>query len=207
MEKVNQQLTHRQRQALATRKLIIDKATVLFVEQGYSATTIESIAAEAGVGVSTVYSIFTNKRGILYEIRQQWHAESQIKSILDEAVSQGDAAHFLERLAYGTRRQWENGAQMFAVYANAAAVDAEAAAEVKSARDGRRTNMGKAVRVIYPKLRQDLSVEQATAIVLSLTLTEIYWELVDVGGWSADAYESWLTASLKQLLLPASPVS
>lgn len=42
-------LTHRQRQALWTRRLIVDAARELFLEQGYSATTIEAIAEEAGV--------------------------------------------------------------------------------------------------------------------------------------------------------------
>jgi tetracycline repressor-like protein len=49
-------LTHRQRQALATQTLIVETACQLFVERGYHATTIEMIAAEAGVAVSTIYA-------------------------------------------------------------------------------------------------------------------------------------------------------
>jgi hypothetical protein len=40
MEKVKSTLTHRQRQALATRQLIVDAACELFLVQGYIPTTI-----------------------------------------------------------------------------------------------------------------------------------------------------------------------
>ncbi len=193
MKNVNQQLTHRQRQALATRQLIVASATALFLEQGYVATTIDAIAAQAGVAVSTVYSIFTNKRGILNEIRQQWHGQSQIKAILAEAIARNDAEHFLEQVAYASRRQWETGATMMTIYESAAAADAEAAAELQAARDGRRANLGGFVSTIYPLLRQDIDSAQATAIILALTLAELYTELVTVAGWSPDAYEQWLS--------------
>jgi AcrR family transcriptional regulator len=201
MENVNQHLTHRQRQALATRKLIVDSATVLFLEQGYAATTIEAIATHAGVAISTIYSIFTNKRGILSEIRQQWHAESQVKSIFEEAVNQHNPVYFLERLAYGTRRQWETSATMIAIYTSAAASDPEAAAELDAAMHGRRANIGRLVLEMAGSFRQNLRPDQAAAIVLALTRAEIYSELVAVAGWSLDAYEAWLAGVLKQQLL------
>ena len=202
MESVNKQLTHRQRQALATRKLIVDSAISLFLEQGYAATTIEAIAAHAGVAVSTIYSIFTNKRGVLSEIRQKWHAESEAKSIFAEAAAQNDPVYFLDRIAYGTRRQWETSATMMAIYNSAAASDAEAAAELEKALKGRRANLSQFIEQIYPKLRQDLTLEQTCAVLLALTRTEIYNELVVVAGWSLDDYEAWLAGVLKQQLLP-----
>ena len=57
-------MTHRQRQALQTRRLISEAARDLFLERGYAATTMDAIAGEAGVAVSTVYAIFKNKRAI-----------------------------------------------------------------------------------------------------------------------------------------------
>ena len=56
---------------------------------------------------------------------------------------------------------------------------------------------------IYPLLRQDIDSAQATAIILALTLAELYTELVTVAGWSPDAYEQWLSDTLKGQLLPA----
>lgn len=202
MEKVNKQLTHRQKQALATRRLIVDSAVELFLEQGYGATTIDAIAAKAGVAVSTVYAIFTNKRGILREIRQEWHAASQVRELYAHGIARGDPALFLEDAARATRRQWEAGATMIAIYQSAASADLEAAAELNQALEGRRAAFSRYVQEIYPRLRQDLSPEQAAAILLALTHDKIYQELVHVAGWSPDAYEAWLAGALKQQLLP-----
>ena len=46
--------TYRQRQALQTRDRIADAARLLFARDGYSATSIDAIATEAGVAVRTV---------------------------------------------------------------------------------------------------------------------------------------------------------
>lgn len=202
MTDVKRALTHRQRQALETRRLIVRAAERLFLEQGYAVTTIEAIAAEAGVAGSTVYAIFKNKRGILGALRESWHQASQVRDIFERANREGDAAKRLEHYALGTRRQWETGAVMIAIYTGAAAVDPEAAAELRGALAGRRKNVGAWLEASLPLLRQDLTAEEITAIYLALTRAEVYGELVASWGWSPDAYEVWLADVLKQQLLP-----
>src|SRR3954468_16587156 len=51
----------------ATRRRIVDAAAELFIERGYGVTTLEQIAARAGVAVQTVYFHFGNKRTVLKE--------------------------------------------------------------------------------------------------------------------------------------------
>src|SRR3954451_19017838 len=60
----------RREQAAATRQEILQAAQRLFEEQGYSATTMAAIAAEAGVALKTVYVAFETKSGLL---RALWH--------------------------------------------------------------------------------------------------------------------------------------
>src|SRR3989442_5955620 len=55
----------RQEQAASTRSSILEAAQRLFEEQGYAATTMEAIAAEAGVALKTVYVAFATKSGLL----------------------------------------------------------------------------------------------------------------------------------------------
>jgi len=55
----------RQEQAAATRTAILDAAQRLFETDGYPATTMEAIAAEAGVALKTVYVAFATKSGLL----------------------------------------------------------------------------------------------------------------------------------------------
>jgi AcrR family transcriptional regulator len=202
MENVNPPLSHRQRQALITQQLILDAARTLFLEQGYGTTTIDAISARAGVAASTVYSIYKNKRGILKAIREAWHQESGQRELYNLALQEPSAQHRMELVAKATRRQWETGATLTAIYTSAAAVDAEAAAELKEALAGRRHNLAKFIEATASMLRPNLNPQQATAIYLALTRTEVYQELVEVFGWSPDDYEIWLTETLKQQLLP-----
>src|SRR5215208_1510689 len=55
----------RPQQAAATRRSILDAAQRLFEEHGYPATTMEQVAAEAGVALRTVYVAFATKSGLL----------------------------------------------------------------------------------------------------------------------------------------------
>ena len=54
--------------ALATRRRMLATAQELFVQQGYAATTVEQIAADAGVAVQTVYYTFRTKGLLLREL-------------------------------------------------------------------------------------------------------------------------------------------
>ena len=85
-------LNHRQRQALETRRLISEAAGRLFLEGGYAATTMDAIAAEAGVAVSTVYAAFKNKRAVLREIRMGWHQRTHAREINEQAAQIGRAS-------------------------------------------------------------------------------------------------------------------
>jgi AcrR family transcriptional regulator len=62
--------TGRIAQALRNRAAILDVAQRQFLERGYAATTVASIAGEAGVSVETVYKAFGGKAelvGAIYE--------------------------------------------------------------------------------------------------------------------------------------------
>ena len=48
----------RTEQAAQTRLRILEASGSLFAERGYAATTIDAVAAQAGVAADTVYAIF-----------------------------------------------------------------------------------------------------------------------------------------------------
>ena len=194
-------LTHRQRQALETRRLIAEAAGKLFLERGYAATTMDAIAGEAGVAVSTVYAAFKNKRAILKEIRLAWHDRTHAREINAEAARHPDPERRLEMLASSNRRQWELGAGMVAIYQGAAAADREAAAELDEALRGRRAALDRIVEGIEEALRPGLDSTRAAAILRALCRAEVYQELVEESGWSPDEYEAWLVTMLKTQLL------
>jgi AcrR family transcriptional regulator len=200
-------LTHRQRQALETRRLIAEAAAGLFLERGYAATTMDAIAGEAGVAVSTVYAAFKNKRAILREIRMGWHARTHAREINEQAARQPDPERRLEMIANSNRRQWELGAGLVAIYQGAAAADREAAAELEEALRGRKSALDRVVEGMEEALRPGLNATLAAAILRALCRAELYQELVEDSGWSPDEYESWLSGTLKRQLLSAEAFS
>ncbi len=192
----------RQRQALETRHLIVEAARVLFFESGYATTSIEAIAARAGVAASTIYAVFKTKRAILREMRGPWHEASRIKEAVYSSPVDADPNERLRSLAHATRRQWEMGSQVVAIYRSAAAADREAAAELAEALKGRRAGLEAFAASLRSALRPGLSPERAAAIVRSLCLAEVYEELVGASGWANDEYEEWLADVLARQLLP-----
>jgi AcrR family transcriptional regulator len=59
----------REGQAAATRRAVLDAARELFLARGYAATTLEEIAARAGVSKPTVFSAVGNKQALLKQVR------------------------------------------------------------------------------------------------------------------------------------------
>src|SRR6266496_5029942 len=55
----------RQAQARRNRAAIVVAARRLFLEHGYTATTMSTIANDAGVSVETIYKVFGKKPGVL----------------------------------------------------------------------------------------------------------------------------------------------
>jgi AcrR family transcriptional regulator len=203
MENVNNQkkITHRQRQAQATRSMIVTAAQVLFLDQGYICTTIEAIAERAGVATSTVYAIFGSKRGILRAIRDSWREHSHIREVLNNADQSADPYERLDQLAQATRKQWEIGAEITAIYTGAAAADRKAAAELTQVLVSRREGLQSFAKSLESHLRPGLDVSHAAAILQALCLPEVFDELVHHSGWSMDEYQDWLAQTLKKEIL------
>ena len=191
----------RQRQAQATAGMIVAAAKALFLERGYTGTTMEAIAERADVAVSTVYAVFASKRGILRAIRSAWHEVSHIRDVTYGDPGGAGPEERVEKLARASRQQWESGTEVITIYKGAAAADPEAAAELSEALAGRQRGMETFAKSLEPHLRPGLDVDHAAAILQALCLPEVFNVLVLQSGWSAEAYQSWLSQTLKHELL------
>lgn len=181
--------------------MIAAAAKALFLERGYTGTTIEAIAERADVAVSTVYAVFGSKRGILRAIRSAWHERSHIREVVYSNPGEAGPEERLEKLAQATRQQWETGSEVITIYNGAAAADSEASAELSEALEGRRKGMETFANNLELHLRPGLDTAHATAILLALCLPEVFNELVRNSGWPAEAYQAWLSQALKRELL------
>ncbi len=191
--------TYRQEQAAATRERIAEASRRLFVTDGYHATTVDAIAAEAGVAVRTVYSIFGSKREILSAICEQWLEDARVRPTIAAALAEPDPGSRLRLGAYWLRSLYERGFDVVRLFDAAATEDSETRAMLRAKLDGRNQAQDMLIASLGDHLIVPLPAAQA--IFRALAAPGIFLELVVETGWSADAFEEWLAQSLCQQLL------
>lgn len=206
MESANQpepRPTLRQERAAVTRRRILEAARVLFFRDGYAATTLKAVAAEAGVAVQTVYAVFGSKAAILAELRALVVSLPAADDALREAMRATTLEGRLAGFARSIRRRWELAGDIVKVNEDAARADLEIRSGVESAQGRRREG----IRAFVQGLEQDhvarLDSDRAAAILDALTMHDLYTQLVGVHGWSPDDYEEWLRSQLMSALAPA----
>lgn len=103
-----------------TRTQILDVARRRFVEDGYRAVTLRSVAAEAGVDIALISYYFGAKRGLIGEALA---LSANPADVLERAAAEGDRATFPQRALRGLLALWEepnSGAPLRALVAGAA---------------------------------------------------------------------------------------
>lgn len=194
-------LTHRQRQALATREQIAGAARSLFAEHGYVSTTFAAIATAAEIPAPTIYSAFGTKAKILQEIAWKTAATLDVDRTHDDALAQPDPARGLAMTAALQRRQYEVMYDVIAIYQEAARTDDAIAADLALILGNRERAYRRHLEAIADHLTTD--VDEALAIYLTLVLPEVYRTLVLERGWTPDRYQTWLAHNLTSQLLRA----
>jgi AcrR family transcriptional regulator len=196
-------LPYRKQLALQTRRRIAATARELFLVRGFRSTTIDAIAEEAGVAVSTVYSIFGNKRAILAEICEAWLDEADVKPLSMQATDERDPVRKLALAARLTKQQWERGAQVMPMFEAAAREDTEFAIMLDEWKSQKNSVLRQLSASLADHLHEGLNVDRAGDILIALTLPDLYDAMVNGSGWTPEAYESWLSATLSTQLLAA----
>lgn len=191
---------HRRAQAAATRTAILGAAQRLFERQGYAATTMAAIAAEAGVALKTVYLAFETKAGVL---RALWNSllrgdEDDVPVAEREwyraAVDEPRAARQLELNARNAREVKERIGPVLEVIRSAAPVDPDIEALWQRIQSDFHANQRGIVASLDAKgaLHPDLDVDRATDILWTLNHPNVWRLLVEERGWTPAEYEQWL---------------
>jgi TetR/AcrR family transcriptional regulator, regulator of autoinduction and epiphytic fitness len=202
-------MANRARQAAETRRRIVDAAARLFLRHGYAATSINSIAAEAGVAVPTVYASMRTKRDILETVIELTIRGEEGEVSLAESgrwrdmEADADPRQKLARFVRIHREICEREAGLFVVLETAAAVDAEIEPLLHDKERFRYQDQRRVARSLRRegKLRTGLSIRKATDIIWALASEHTYLALVQERGWSTKQYEAWLTDQLVNALL------
>jgi AcrR family transcriptional regulator len=203
--------TRRRAQAEVTRRDILDAAQRLFEARGYAATTMDAVAAEAGVALKTVYVAFETKAGLLRALwnhllragrdgtpiaEQDWYRE-----VLDEP----DPERQLRLNARNARVVKLRIAGVLEVIRGAAALDPDIRA--LWARIGREfhANQRAIVQSVADKgaLRDGLDVDRAADLLWALNHPAQWQLLVEERAWTPEDYERWFADTACAQLLGA----
>jgi AcrR family transcriptional regulator len=204
-------MSNRSRQARETRRRIIEAAARLFVEKGYSATSIGAIAEAAGVAVPTVYATLRSKAGILRAVvdlnvrgddeaaplasRADWH----------EIEREQDPRERLVLFARLHRRICDRESAVFAQLEAAAGADPEATQMLAEHDQRRYETQSRLARSLHRRkqLRPGMSAREAADAIWTLASERTYLALVRDRGWSPDRYERWVAEQLVAALVPS----
>ena len=199
----------RRQQAEATRREILDAARRLLEREGYAATTMAAIAAEAGVALKTVYVAFETKSGVL---RALWNLllrgdedEAPVperdwyRAVLEERRAESQ----LRLLARNSRIVKQRIGAIFEVIHAAAAVDPD----IEELWGRIQTEFHGVLRVVVESLdakqalEARLDVDRATDILWTISHPSLWQLLVRERGWTPEEYEAWCAdTSCAQLL-------
>jgi AcrR family transcriptional regulator len=187
-------------------QLICAAAYRLFTTKGYLATSIEDIAAAAGVARPTVFSAVGPKPVILRQVADQATAgDAAPAAVADrpwwkEAIDEPDPRRSIRLHARNMVSIQQRVVPLMKAVEAAAPVDPDAAHIWERYQEQRRVAMTEFVTSLRTKT--GLRVDAETAIDTAWLLApDTYWRLVRERGWSAAKYESWLADVLSRVLL------
>lgn len=184
-------------------------AQSLFERQGYAATTMAAIAAEAGVALKTVYVAYETKSGLLRVLwhlllrgddgdvpmdRQRWYRE---------LIEEPDPERQLRLMAHTSRVVKLRAAALMEVIRNAAPADPDIGELWRRIQSEFYELQRDIVEVLDEKgaLRPGLDAARAGDLLWTLNHPDVWQLLVVQRGWTPEQYEQWFGDAVRRELL------
>lgn len=203
----------RKSKAAETRRRMLDAAIRCFTASGYQATTMATIAEEAGVAVQTLYFTFKTKAGLLQETfdravlgdgppvapsETDWYQAMTVS----RSLSKG-----LEHLVDGVMGILERVAALRPVFDSAREEDGVAEVWQRGERL-REQGYREIIETLSTKrpLRQGYDLDRATDVLLLLLGPDAFRSLVGDRGWSAERWAVWTRAIIERELFDTEKV-
>jgi len=203
----------RDQQAEATRRAVLDAGRRLFLAQGYGATTIDQVAAAAGVSKPTVFSAVGNKQALLAAVRDVALAGDDLpvavadRKPFQAVLAEPDPYRAIVLMVEHLADLWDRYAPIREVLRGAASSGEPVLRELWDLTEEQRlVGASRFVTALANKgpLRDGLDQKTATDITWAQMSPDNYLNLVGKRGWTATAYRKWLVDTLEAALLPPS---
>ncbi len=183
------------------------------MERGYVGTTIEVIAAKAGVSPETIYATFRNKRAILSELVDvSFVGDDAPVAVLDREWVQRmrdepDPRRRLAILARNGRIILDRSTPIHDVVRGAAAADPHVASLWETMKAQRLAGQRELLRILTERwaLREGVTLRAAADVMYAIGSPDAYRALVVDRGWSGERFERWYADTLTRLLLAETP--
>ena len=202
--------TRRQSQARANRARVVDAARRHFLDDGYAATKLATVAADADVSVETIYKTFRNKAGLLkavFDIAVAGDDELvplSERQFVTDINAEPDAAAKLRRYAVHLEETMPRAAEVQLLVSATATLDPEIEAVRREMQQERLTGMTAFAAHLAESgcLRSDIDTGAARDILWTYTSAELYELLVLERGWAIERYRDFVADALIAALLP-----
>ena len=206
---MDQVKSSRRHKAEATRGKILAAAHQEFCERGYHGATIASIARRAGVAAQTVYFVFHTKAELISATIDALVMGEEPPEIPQETAwwramqDEPDAAEALRGFVRGAAPLFQRASALSEILRAAALTDEEVRRTHLHHEELRATGFREVVELLAGKgpLREGLTVDTATDIMLVAFGDATYVQLTAERGWGHEQAIDWLCDALPLLLL------
>lgn len=187
--------------------LVCGAAYRLFSTKGYLATSIEDIAAEAGVARPTVFTAVGPKPVILRTVVDQALAgdDAQVpiaeRSWWREAIDEPDPVRSIQLYARNMCRISGRSGLVLRALETAASIDTDAAEVWARFQHQRRVGLNEFATTLAQKtsaLRWD---EDTITDTMWMLAPDAYLRLVHDAGWPVERFQAWLADVLQRMFL------
>jgi AcrR family transcriptional regulator len=203
----------REERAQRTRRRVLDAATAVFLDRGYTGATMRVISAEAGVSVPTVELLFGVKARLLKAaIDVAIAGDDEPVPVLErdwaaQAARAGSVEEFLD-IASGVigAAQVRSAGLVLAVFEGARNDPelAELAGQMTAQRSATAGWLVDALTRVAP-LRAGCTRTEAIDTLWILMDPAVFDRLTRQRGWTTARYQQWLAGAARRLLIPDNP--
>ena len=201
----------RAEQARQTRAAVTGAAQRLFLRDGFAATTIAAVAAEAGVSAETIYKAFGGKPGLVRAICDRALAgEGPVPAETrsdDLQASEPDPRKIIQGWGRLSAEVAPRVSPILLLLRAAAVTDPQIAglrAEIDASRLSRMTRNARRLHEAG-HLRAGMTAEHAGEIMWTYSSPELYELLVLSRRWPPGQYGAFIAEAMIAALLPAQP--
>jgi AcrR family transcriptional regulator len=197
----------RTEQAARTRRRILEAASELCLARGYGRTTMQDIAARAGVARDTVHAVFGPKARVLTAlIDLRLVPDQSVDNIserpdLQAMKQERDQRRQIELFADAITRISTDLRPVYEILRTACAVEPEMATVFEEMDRARLRNMHTYAKWIAARGRLRVSTRRAAEVLWTLASPDVGRMLCDELGWTQPQHARWLAETVTHALL------